>query len=139
AGTGPDGKSKSWFNWPFGKNGTTTEEPPLLEKYKAEAKKPAPLPLPTIPVARTNAEPPAKVEPKPVQPAPLPIKAPVVSVAERRGAIQAAGPKAVGVEVELTSPKEARITVEIRTDAELTPTADRVFALPELQNYRLDL
>ena len=133
-GPAADNKSKAWLTWPFSKTATTTEEPPLLEPRKDQAKKPAaPASVPTIPVARTNPE------PTPVEPAPLPIKTPVLGVAELRRAIQAACPKAVAVEIELTSAKEARVTVEIRSDAELTPTAERVFALPELQNYRLDL
>jgi hypothetical protein len=130
----PESKSKSRF-WPFGKNGTTTEEPPLLEPRKVDAAKPTtPMLVPTLPVARSSEEPPIKVEP-----ASVPVKTPALSVAELRKAIRAACPKAVGVEVEVTSAKEARVTVEIRSDAELTATAERVFALPELQNYRLDL
>jgi hypothetical protein len=130
AGPVPETKSKSWFSWPFGKSGTTTtEEPPLLEPRKAEARKPdAATLIPTVPVAQQETE-----------PAPIPVKTPTLSVAELRQAIKAACPKAVGVEVELTSTKEARVTVEIRSDAELTSTAERVFGLPELQNYRLDL
>ena len=136
----PEPKSKSWLSWPFGKNGTTTEEPPLLEPRKLQAQTPAPPPLlPTTPVARTtNLEPPSL--PEPIREAePVPAKTPPLSVAELRKAIHAACPKAVSVEVELTAAKEARVTVEIKSDAELTPTAERVFALPELQNYRLDL
>jgi hypothetical protein len=100
-----------------------------LEPRKVEARKPeAATLIPTVPVARQDPE-----------PASVPVKAPALSVAELRKAIKAACPKAVSVEVELTSAKEARVTVEIRGDAELTPTAERVFGLPELQNYRLDL
>jgi hypothetical protein len=128
AGPVPEVKSKSWFSWPFGKSGTTTtEEPPLLEPRKVEASKSdAATLIPTVPVERSDPE-------------PIPVTAPTASVAELRKAIKAACPKAVNVEVELTSAKEARVTVEIRSDAELTPTAERVFGLPELQNYRLDL
>jgi hypothetical protein len=137
-GAAPDGKSKSWFSWPLGKAGTTTEEPPLLEPRKVDAKNPAaPTFVPAIPVARQDLAPLGKPDPIKVEPAS--VKTPTFSVAELRKAIKAACPKAVSVEVELTSTKDARVTVEIRSDAELTPTAERVFALPELQNYRLDL
>ena len=34
---------------------------------------------------------------------------------------------------------EVRITLEIRNDSEITAIAERVFAMPELQNYRPEL
>jgi hypothetical protein len=148
-------KSKSWFSWPFGKGSTTTDEPPLLEVRKPDPKAPvladvknAPNQKPDGPILIQNVTDPKKptdskgtpgevtVE-QPVEPAKTPM--PVLTVAELQKTIQTACPKVLSVEVEFTSAKELRVTMEIRTDAELSPTAEKVFAMPELQNYRLDL
>jgi hypothetical protein len=41
--------------------------------------------------------------------------------------------------VQFTSAQEVRITLEILTENDLKATAERVFALPELQKYRPEL
>lgn len=131
-----DSKSK-WTNW-FGKSSTTTEEPPLLEAYalKFSAKKAA---NPPPPVTKPEPEVVKQPEVVPTEAPPPPANTPPISVAELRSIIQKACPKVVGAQIELTAAREARVILEIRNEADLTPTAERLFALPELQNLRLDL
>ena len=145
-----DAKSKSWFSWPFGKATTTKEEPPLLDPRTIDIKGPIVVdvkdPKADSPILIPNVEEPKK-EPSSksgsgvitVEVPAVPAKAPSLSIAELQKSIKAACPKVLSVEVQLTSAKEARITLEIRADADLAPTAEEVFALRELQNYRLDL
>ena len=143
-------KSKSWFSWPFGKTATTNEEPPLFEPRKpnpreskgpvlADANKPKLGDPAPIPIITNKADPESKDRPGVITAVVSAVPARTLTVADLQKSIQAACPKVLSVEVEFTSAKEARITLEIRTDAELSPTAEKVFALPELQNYRLDL
>ena len=150
--TTADAKSKSWFSWPFGRLATTTtEEPPLLDRKPSSNDGKGPVLVdaknqkiaPPILIPNNVAEP--KKDPEVKEP-PVVVAAEVPSVPAKRltstelqKSIQTACPKVVSVEVELTSAKELRVTLEIRTDAELSPTAEKVFALPELQEYRLDL
>ena len=143
-------KSKSWL-WPFGKStpATTTDEPPLLDPRPTtpknpvvvDAKKPV---APEGPILIPNM-----VEVKPLVPndvvkvevpAPPPMpKSPPLSAAELQKRVMTAWPGAKSVEVEFTSATEVRITLEIRDEKELSPAAERVFALPELERYRPDL
>ncbi len=133
-----DPKGKSWI-WPFGKGpAPTKDEPPLYEKTKpltVEAKKPSPLEEPVEVL-------PAKREPEVVKvevPVALPKKAPALSVAELQKRVKAAWPDATNATVEFQSAAEVRITLEIRDEKELGPAAERIFAMPELQDARVDL
>jgi hypothetical protein len=136
-GVGPEVKSKSWFSWPFGKN-ATKDEPPLAEPRKSppivDAPKPAePIVLPKIP------EPMRIPEVVKADAPPIPVKTPALTVAELQKRVQAACPDVKNVEVQFTSATKVRITLEIRTEKDLEPTAERLFAMPELQNYLPDL
>ena len=62
-----------------------------------------------------------------------------MTVAELQKRVQAACPDVKNVEVQFTSASEVGISVEIRTEKDLEPTANRLFAMPELQNFRPDL
>ncbi len=133
-GVGPEAKSKSWFLWPFGKS-----EPPQTEPRKPppiiDAKKPdESIVLPKIPEPGNL---PAEV--KGGAPPPVPAKVPALSRVDLQKRIQAACPDAKNIEVQFTSATEVRISLEIRTEKDLEPTAERLFAMPELQNYRPDL
>jgi BON domain len=144
--SGPaENKSKSWFSWPFSKSHVTTkDEPPLLDskpnlippKVVVEAKKPTegPILIPNLPEPRD----PIKNEPAVVK-VDVPAKTPALSVAEMQKRVQAACPKAKGVEVQYLTTSEVRITLELQAESDLSPTADRVFAMPELQGYKTDL
>jgi hypothetical protein len=68
-----------------------------------------------------------------------PKKAPALSAAELQKRVRAAWPGATGATVEFQSATEVRITLEIREEKELGPAAERVFAIPELQDARVDL
>jgi hypothetical protein len=139
---GPEVKAKSWFTWPFGRS-AAKDEPPLAEPRKSaenkgpvivDAKKPEePIELPMIP------EPMKIPEGVKVDVPPIPAKMPALSRAELQKRIQAACPDAKNIEVQFTSATEVRIALEIRTEKDLEPTAERLFAMPELQNYRPDL
>ncbi len=137
----PDNKSKSWLNWPWSKNGaTTTDEPPLLEARKPDPKKPAPMGGPILiqnvpepKLSQTKLPEPLRVE--------LPVQAPKtpLTVAQLQKSILAACPQARKVEVQFAANQAVRITVEIASESEISPVAERVLVLPELQNYRPDL
>ena len=142
-------KSKSWFSWPWSKgNGTTKDEPPLLEPKKptpnvpnvprvVDAGKPTgePILIPSVPGPKE----PIKSPPPVVQADPPPKVTPPLSVAELQKRVQVACPKVKGVEVQYMSAAEVRITLELAAESDLAPTADRVFAMPELQGLRPDL
>jgi hypothetical protein len=134
-----ENKSKSW--WPFGKGqATTREEPPLLDPRKPEIKGPpivdeknprqpgGPILIPNVPEPKKIAANVVKGEP----PAPL-------AAEELQKRIQSACPQVKSVEVQFTSAQDVRITVEILTENELKPTAERIFALPELLKFRPEL
>ncbi|MSQ94334.1 MAG: hypothetical protein EXR98_07235 [Gemmataceae bacterium] len=137
-----DNKSKPWINWPWSRNNTpTTDEPPLLNARKPDPKKPiqkdGPILIQNVPDPKF---PEFKKKPDVVKvelPGPAP-KTPL-TVAELKKRILAACPQAKSVEVKLAANQELQITVEIRAESEISPVAERVFALPELQNYRADL
>lgn len=142
-GVGPEVKSKSWFPWPFGRSATTKDEPPLAEPRKAaeskgppiiEVKKPEePLALPKIPEPRSLPEIVKGNAPM------VPANPPAPSRTELQKRIQAACPDARNIEVQFTSATQVRISLEIRSEKDLEATAERLFAMPELQNYRPDL
>lgn len=134
-----ENKSKSW--WPFGKGqATTRQEPPVLDPRKPESKgvpivddknlrQPAgPILIPNVPEPKTVEANVVKAE----RPAPL-------AANELQKRIQSSCPQVKSVEVQFTSAQDVRITLEILTENELKSTAERVFALPELLNYRPEL
>lgn len=140
-----DNKSKSWWPWNKTNAGTTTDEPPLLEqprKTPAVVDSKRPTPPPDGPILVNN-----QVEPRPIEtkkpPEPIKVEPPMpksqLSGAELRKRIQAACPQAKSVEVEFAANMEVRIMLEIRAESELTATAERIFAMPELQSYRPEL
>ena len=134
----PEVKSRSWFFWPFGKSATTKDEPPMEARKPdppiIDVKKPEdPIVLPKIPEPGNL---PAEVK---GEMPPVPAKMPALSRAELQKRIQSACPDAKNIEVQFTSATEVRISLEIRTEKDLEPTAERLFAMPELQNYRPDL
>jgi hypothetical protein len=135
---GPEVKAKSWFTWPFGKSAMPKDElpaearklgPPIVDVQRPED----PIALPKIPEPRNL---PAEVK---GGAAPVPARTPALSQADLQKRIQAACPDAKNIEVQFTSATEVRISLEIRTEKDLEPTAERLFAMPELQNYRPDL
>ncbi len=137
---GPELKAKSWFTWPFGRSATKDEPearksaetkgpPPIVDTKKPEE----PIVLPKIP------EPLKIPEVVKADVPPIPVKTPALSRAELQKRIQAACPDVKNIEVQFTSATEVRIALEIRTEKDLEPTAERLFAMPELQNYRPDL
>jgi len=141
-----DNKSKPWLQFPWNKNTQTTkDEPPLLNPPKGptkepvvvDAKKPTPKDEPILigtgPAAKNP--PAAKTDVPPTAPGPKTM----LSAAELRRRIQAACPQAKGVEVELAANQEVRITLEIRSESEITAAAERVFAMPEMENLRPEL
>ena len=149
-----EAKSKSW--WPFSRaQTTTTEEPPLLDPRKLDLKAP-----PTVAVKKplpAELKAPEIVEAKRPLPTEGPILIPsspepkreVIKVespskealtgTELQKRIQTACPQVKSVEVEFLTAPEVRITLELATENDLKSTAERVFALPELQNYRPEL
>jgi hypothetical protein len=132
---GPDGKAKSM--WPFNKGGpTTTDEPPLLEVKKPEAK-------PAVTVSAKKPEPPVLLpelpELKPLPKVETPAPKTALTASELQKRIQAACPQVKSVEVQFTSAKDVTITLEIRTEAELSPTFERISVLRELQDYRPEI
>ncbi len=68
-----------------------------------------------------------------------PVKTAALTSAELKKRVQAACPDVKNIEVQYTSATEVRISLEIRTERDLDPTAQRLFAMPELQGYRPDL
>jgi hypothetical protein len=136
-----DNKSKSW--WPFGKSqAPTRDEPPLLESRKPEIKGLANVdeknpPQPEGPILIPNVPAPKKVAPQVVK-VDVPTPAPLTAV-ELQKRIQAACPQVKSVEVRYTSAQDVRITLEIRGENELKATAERVFAMPDLQIFRPEL
>jgi hypothetical protein len=58
---------------------------------------------------------------------------------ELQKCIHLACPKALRVEVSCLSMNEVRILVTTRSADEISPIAERIFAMPELRNYRPDL
>ena len=131
--------SKSW--WPFGKaQATTREDTPLLDPRKPEIKGPpsareknprqpvGPILIPNVPEPKKVAANVVKVE----LPAPL-------AADELQKRIQSACPQVKSVEVQFTSAQDVRITLEILTENDLKSTAERVFALPELLNFRPEI
>jgi hypothetical protein len=131
-------QAKSWL-WPFGKGPPTTDEPPLYEPTKpvtVAAKKTNPLEEPVeIPPAKKDPEV-VKVE---VPAAAAPKKAPPLSALELQRRVKAVYPGATNVTVEFQSATEVRITLEIGDEKDLGPAADRIFAMPELQEASVDL
>ena len=150
-GAAPENKSR-WPLWPFAKApGTATrDEPPLLDRQPGgsetkepplvQGKKPnladGPVLIPNVADVKPMAP---KNEVVKVQLPPPAAKGPALSAPELQKRIKAAWPNAKTVEVEFTSATEVRITLEIRDEKDLTPAAERVFALPELERYRSDL
>ena len=64
---------------------------------------------------------------------------PALNAQQLQKRILAACPDAKSVDVEFLSKNEVRIIVEIRTEKDVSPTTERILAMPELQNYRPDL
>jgi hypothetical protein len=127
-------KNKPW--WPFPKGQATTEEPPLLDvpppinkgPIIVENRKPdGPILIPSLPEVKKEV---VKVE----SPAPAPM-----SASELQKRIKAACPEAKNVAVQVSSAKEVQITVELANEKELNGVAERIFAMPELQNLRPEL
>lgn len=121
-------KSRPWY-WPFGKSTPTTtkDEPPLLDKAPPAT---GPILIPDGPAPKNEV---VKVE------LPTPAKAPPVPATDLQKRVKAVCPNARSVEVEFTSATEVRVILEIRNEKELNAAVERIYALPELQNYRADL
>jgi hypothetical protein len=142
ASVAPEVKAKSWFTWPFGRSAPKDELAPAEPRKSSETKGPVivetqkpeePIVLPKIP------EPMKIPEGVKTDSPPVPVKTPALTRVELQKRIQAACPDAKNIEVQFTSATEVRISLEIRTEKDLEPTAERLFAMPELQNYRPDL
>jgi osmotically-inducible protein OsmY len=98
----------------------TREEPPLLDPRKPDG-----------PVLLPEPKTPPKVE--------MPAPKAALTAGELQKRIQAVCPQVKNIEVKITSAKDVTITLEIRTEAELTATFQRVVEMPELQNYRPEI
>jgi hypothetical protein len=126
-----DAKAKSW--WPFAKTPAskpTTEEPPLFHSPAiVDAKDPRPS---DGPILIPNVSEPKKDIVKVENATPL-------TASELQKRIKKAFPKIKSVEAQFVSNQEVRITLELASESELKATAERVFAMPELQNYRPEL
>jgi hypothetical protein len=131
-------KSKPWLQFPWSKNNSgSTKEPPLLDQSKdknkgptiVDTKKPDPK---EGPILITNGAPVVKDNP------PAPSTKPL-SANELRKRIMAAFPQAKNVDVQMAANQEVRITIEIRSENEITAAAERIFAIPELENLRPEL
>ncbi len=139
-----DPKSKPWLMWPFARftGGTTRDEPPLLEPTVPDVRKGPVL----VETSRPKTEgprlfpetPPGGPDVVKVQ-LPTQNKMPVLSARDIQQRIQAACPQVKSVDVVFLSATALRITLEVRNEKDLNPTADRVFAIRELQNYRPEL
>jgi hypothetical protein len=143
-----ENKSKSW--WPFNLKKGATDEPPLLDPRKpalknkepviVDAEKPlkpdGPILIPSQPEVKEKSRPAPEVI-KVELPSPGP-KTPLTR-GELEKRIQAFCPQVKSVEVQFTSAKEVAVTLEIRSENELKSVAERVFEMPELQNYRAEL
>ena len=141
-----ENKSRNWL-WPFAKPAASaknedtkkpapkdTPEPPLFDMQKP-IRNEGPVLIPEQVDVKTPMPTPKEVVKIPAPPAP----APKLSAAELQKRIRTALPSAKNVNVELTSPTEVRIVIEIASEKDLSPAAERVFALPELEHYRPDL
>jgi BON domain len=126
---------KSW--WPLHKApATTKDEPPLLDSRKPEVKQPAPVEVkkpdgPALLPELPELKPPPKGE--------IPSPKTALTAGELKKRIQAVCPQVKSIEVKFTSAKDVTIALEIRTEAELTATFQRVAEMPELQNYRPEI
>ncbi|MSU77441.1 MAG: BON domain-containing protein [Gemmataceae bacterium] len=144
-----DPKTKSWLTWPFAKNsgGTTRDEPPLLEPKKPTPGGSGTKGTVVVETSRPKIEGPRLFpmeDPKnsmEVVKVQLPTpKTPVnMTAGEVQKRILSACPKVKNVDVVFLSATSLRITLEIREENDLNPIADRVFAMPELQNYQPEL
>ncbi len=142
-----DTKSKPWLTWPFSKNPpvTTRDEPPLLEP-KQQLPNPAKGTV-IVEASRPRTDGPRLFpmdEPKSnndVVKVQMPTsKMPASTAAtELQKRILSACPKVKTAEVAFLSATALRITLEIRDEKDLNPTAERVFAIPDLQNYQPEL
>ncbi|HZZ82596.1 MAG TPA: hypothetical protein VFE62_29120 [Gemmataceae bacterium] len=132
-GVGPEVKPRSWLIWPFTRTASkeeptappeTKEPTPIAVKDPVEPMALPKIPAPTLIAEIVKAEAPAKTK---------------LSAADLRKRIQAACREAKSVDVQFTSATEVRITLEIRNDRDLEPAAQKVYSMPELQDYRPDL
>jgi len=132
-----DNKTKPF--WPFGKAPKTkqSEEPPLNDQRMPEprwqgagdVKKPGPngpILIPTGPEPRNEVP---KVEPS----------APTPTGAQLKKRILSVFPHVKGVDIQFRSARDVLITLEIANEKDLSATAERVFALPELQSLQAEL
>jgi hypothetical protein len=135
----PD-RSRSWLPWPVAK--TTKQEPPLADppaKPTPEGRGPILVEVsnqakdkgPDLGVKNSSAVIRAEL---PTLPMPS-----SVSPAELQKRIQAACPKARNIIVTFTSATEVRIVIDTLSADDINAIAERIFGLPELQNYRPDL
>lgn len=134
----PTDTRTKWSFWPWSKN-TTKDEPPVTKPAPTDKKLPPvievktdgpailPIEVPKAPELRGPRDD-AKTE------APTPI-----SAKELQKRIRAASPKALNVEIEFTSKTEVRIQVEVRSEGDVSATAERILAMPELRGYQPDL
>jgi hypothetical protein len=129
----PEARNK-WLTWPWTRAvSSNKDEPPLLDAHKPRGpgianKQEGPIAIPVIEVKDSGS----KVESKPKPAAPL-------SVRELQKRIQSTCPQATSVDIQFTSKTDVRISVEVRTEKDVAPTAERILALPELADYRPDL
>jgi hypothetical protein len=72
---------------------------------------------------------------------PTPPSAPIAKLTpeELRKRIQAACPKITKVDVTFKSATDVKIILSVRSDDDVNSSTERLFAMPELQNYRPDL
>ncbi|MBI2807539.1 MAG: hypothetical protein HYX68_21370 [Planctomycetes bacterium] len=136
-----DNKSKPWLRWPWSKsNASTRDEPPLLEPRGqspavVEASRPRIGDGPSLIPNVTTSKPPEATNEPPIAKA----DSSTVTVGQLQKRIKAAWSQARSVDVQFAANREVRITIVVRAEREISAAAERILALPELQNYRPEL
>ncbi len=115
---------------------TVVQNPPrpLPEPVQPELKVAGPVLIPNVGPLKNPPEV-IKVE-SPGRPEKLPLTPAALGLQKR---IRAVCPEAKSVELDFVTMTEVRISIELRAEKDITPVAERVLAMPELQNYRPDL
>jgi hypothetical protein len=103
-----------------------TEEPPLSDRKLS-----GPV---LIPIVNSPGNAPEVV--KAELPSTTDKAAPLFDARELQKRIQAACPQVASVTVDLLTKTNVRITVVVRADQDVAPTAERILGMPELRNYR---
>jgi hypothetical protein len=131
----PEGKSKPWLPWSVA-NAGSKQEPPLADPQRIEGPV---LIQPTVGVKEKGPD----LDMRGVEVVKVALPASNgnknLTVEELQSRIQKECPQATAIAIAFPSPAEVRITINARSAEDISPIAERIFAMPELQNYRSDL